>query len=55
MALLAFLVGLGLFAAGDAVWMLSRRREQPLDLRLTGGLVLVGVLVMGLGLVLLNS
>ena len=55
MALAAFLVGLVLFLAGDVVWMLSRRREEPLDLRLTGGLVFGGVAVMGLGLALLNA
>jgi hypothetical protein len=55
MALIAFLVGLALFLAGDVVWVLSRRREESLDLRLTGGLVLGGVAIMVLGLGLLNA
>ncbi len=55
MALAAFLIGLLLFLAGDVVWMLSRRRDEPLDLRLTGGLVFGGVALMVLGLVLLNA
>ena len=54
MALLAFLVGLVLFLAGDVLWALSQRRKEPLDLRLTGGVILAGVAVMLLGLVLLN-
>jgi len=44
--------GLALFVAGDAIWLRDRRRGQPLDLRLTGTLIGLGVLLFLVGALL---
>ncbi len=43
-------VGLSLFIAGDFLWLVRNTFKRPMDMRLTGGLVAVGVLLMGGGL-----
>lgn len=43
--------GLVLFVAGDVLWLVRNTFHRPMDLRVTGALVTIGVLLMGAGLV----
>lgn len=45
-----FAVGLTLFVVGDVLWLVRNTFSRPMNLRLTGGLVVSGVILMGLGL-----
>ncbi len=48
---LALLVsGLALFVAGDALWLVRNTFKRPMSMRITGGLVGAGVLMMVAGL-----
>lgn len=51
--LILFLAGLALFVAGDALWLLRNTFKRPMNVRVTGGLVAGGVLLMVIGLVIL--
>ena len=44
------LSGLALFIAGDVLWLARNTLSRPMDIRITGGLVAAGVLLMGAGL-----
>jgi hypothetical protein len=48
--LILILVGLALFLAGDVMWLARNTMSRPMDIRVTGSLVGLGVLVMGAGL-----
>jgi O-antigen ligase len=39
------LLGLGLFVAGDVLWLVRRAQGKPLNLRFTGMLVFAGVAI----------
>ena len=48
---LALLVsGLVLFVVGDILWFARHMRDRSMDLRMTGGLVGAGVLLIGIGM-----
>jgi hypothetical protein len=38
-------LGLALFIAGDVLWLVRRARGRPIELRVTGTLVLAGVAI----------
>lgn len=48
--LILILTGLTLFVAGDLLWLMRNTFRRPMDIRVTGGLVAAGVLIMGAGL-----
>ncbi|MCB9482538.1 MAG: hypothetical protein H6674_10640 [Dehalococcoidia bacterium] len=52
-ALILFIVGLALFALGDLLWLVRNTFDRPMNLRVTGGLVGSGILLLSLGLVAL--
>ena len=52
-ALILFIVGLVLFALGDLLWLVRNTLDRPMNLRVTGGLVGTGILLLSLGLVAL--
>jgi hypothetical protein len=47
--------GLALFVAGDALWLVRNTFKRPMDMRITGGLVGAGVLLMAAGLAVLAA
>jgi len=47
------LTGLVLFVVGDVLWLVRNTFKRPMDVRVTGGLVGAGVLLMGAGLITL--
>lgn len=51
--LILFIVGLTLFVMGDLLWLVRNTFNRPMNLRLTGGLVGSGILLLCLGLVTL--
>ena len=51
--LILFVVGLVLFATGDLLWLVRNTFNRPMNMRLTGGLVGTGVVLLTLGLVTL--
>lgn len=52
-ALILFIVGLVLFALGDLLWLVRNTFDRPMNVRVTGGLVGTGILLLSLGLVAL--
>ncbi len=52
-ALVLFIVGLVLFVLGDLLWLVRNTFERPMNVRVTGGLVGSGILLLSLGLVAL--
>lgn len=51
LALALFIGGLILFVIGDVLWLLRNTFNRPMNLRITGGLVGSGVLLICLGLI----
>ena len=51
--LVLFAVGLALFVIGDVLWLVRNTFNRPMNTRLTGGLVGVGVVLICAGLVAL--
>lgn len=51
LALALFIGGLILFVIGDVLWLLRNTFNRPMNLRITGGLVGGGVLLICLGLI----
>ncbi len=43
--------GIVLFVAGDLLWLVRNTFQRPMDIRLTGSLVALGVMLIGAGLV----
>ncbi len=52
-ALILFAVGLALFVVGDVLWLVRNTFNRPMNTRLTGGLVGIGVLLICAGLIAL--
>lgn len=48
--LVLFLVGLVLFVVGDVLWLLRNTFDRPMNMRLTGSLVVGGVAMISVGL-----
>lgn len=50
LTLTLFVAGLVLFVAGDVLWFARHMRDRPMSIRVTGGLIGAGVLLIGLGM-----
>ncbi len=50
LTLVLFLVGFALFAIGDVLWLVRNTFSRPMDVRVTGGLVVTGIVLMTVGL-----
>ncbi|MEX1021747.1 MAG: hypothetical protein WD058_01245 [Dehalococcoidia bacterium] len=48
--LVLFVSGLVLFVVGDALWLLRNTFNRPMNVRLTGALILAGVVLLTAGL-----
>lgn len=48
--LVVFLAGLAMFVVGDILWLVRNTFNRPMNLRLTGGLVIGGVVLLSFGL-----
>jgi|GEM_PF-3695345 len=46
-------MGLVLFVVGDILWLVRNTFDRPMDVRVTGGLVGSGILLLSAGLVAL--
>lgn len=51
--LVLFGIGLVLFVAGDILWLVRNTFDRPMNIRVTGGLVGSGILLLSAGLVAL--
>lgn len=51
--LILFIIGIVLFVVGDLLWLVRNTFNRPMNMRLTGGLVGSGVLLISAGLVAL--
>jgi len=47
--------GVLLFVAGDVTWLIARQRNRSIDLRLTGSLITVGVVLVVIASVLRST
>lgn len=52
-ALILFIVGFVLFVVGDVLWLVRNTFNRPMNVRVTGGLVGSGILLLSAGLVAL--
>ncbi|MDA1010883.1 MAG: hypothetical protein O2888_05350 [Chloroflexi bacterium] len=50
-ALGLLVTGMALFVTGDLLWLVRNTFNRRMDMRVTGGLVASGVLLMGAGLI----
>jgi hypothetical protein len=48
--LILFVVGLLLFLVGDVLWLIRTTFNRPMSMRLTGGMVAVGIALISVGL-----
>lgn len=51
--LVLFGIGLVLFVVGDILWLVRNTFDRPMNIRVTGGLVGSGILLLSAGLVAL--
>jgi hypothetical protein len=51
--LILFIAGLILFVVGDLLWLVRNTFNRPMNVRVTGGLVMSGVGLLCLGLIAL--
>lgn len=51
--LVLFGIGLVLFVVGDVLWLIRNTFDRPMNIRVTGGLVGSGILLLSAGLVAL--
>jgi len=49
--LVLFIAGVVLFVLGDILWLVRNTFSRPMNLRLSGGMVAVGIALISIGLV----
>jgi hypothetical protein len=50
LTLILFLAGLAMFIVGDLLWLVRNTFNQPMHIRVTGGLIAGGMLLITIGL-----
>jgi len=48
-----FIIGIVLFAIGDLLWLVRNTFDRPMNIRVTGGFVGSGIVLLSLGLIAL--
>lgn len=51
LTLILFLAGLAMFVVGDLLWLVRNTFNRPMHIRVTGGLIAAGMLLITIGLV----
>lgn len=51
LTLILFLAGLAMFVVGDLLWLVRNTFDRPMHIRVTGGLIAAGMLLITIGLV----
>jgi hypothetical protein len=50
LTIILVVTGLVLFVGGDLLWLVRNTFSRPMNLRVTGGLIIAGIALMSLGL-----